>query len=293
MDSLLELPGARLRSGRAQRPRGRRESHGPASYTRRILVTNPARTNHNVRSAPGDAARDVWTREVRAQYARFDRRAKAWLDDYTRAGGRVYCASGCFRCCDMPIRLSWAEALTLSESLTPEQHRAVREHARKVWRNAHASRTPDEYVERHRREVGFCPLLDRETGSCTQYADRPTRCRDTYSALPAFLCAPDGPAQLSRSERRRYEQVVRTDPVMDGETHFIAPLEQLSEPAWVAFSKLMRKGLGFELWGDFHYLVAMTMEPDFHAALALRDRKKVIAALRKAGLYHPEIVQVE
>lgn len=258
-------------------------------------MTDTAKTHTPTRPDAAPSAPDLthWPAEVREQYRRFDRRAKAWLEDYTRQGGHVYCASGCFKCCDMPIRLSWAEALTISERLTPDQHRAVREHARKIWRNAHDSRTPDEYVMNHRQGVGFCPLLDRATGACTQYADRPTRCRDTYSALPAFLCAPDGLDRLSRRDRREYDRVVRTDPVMDGVTHFIAPLEEMSEPAWVKFARLMRRDLGFELWGDFHYLVTMTREPDFVAALALRDRKQVVQALKKTGLYHPEIVQVE
>lgn len=229
---------------------------------------------------------------MRRAYARYDRQAQAWLAAYTARGGRVYCASGCFRCCDMPIRLSWPEALTIAGSMTEPQHRAMAAHARKVWHNAHHSRSAEEYVENHRRQVGFCPLLDRESGACTQYADRPTRCRDTYSGLPARFCAPGGVEQLRGEARRRYRQLVRTDPAMDGQSHFLAPLEDLSLPIWEAFSKMMRRDLGFELWGDFAFLVCMTREPAFVEALGLRTPRKVIAALRKAGLYHPEIVQV-
>lgn len=232
-------------------------------------------------------------REVRREYTRYDSRAKAWIESYTAKGGRLYCASGCFRCCDMPIRISWLEALTIAQSMTEEQFDAMTEHARKVWRNAHASEDGDAYVASHRKHVGFCPLLDRETGSCTQYANRPTRCRDTYSGLPARFCAPDGLQRLSRGERREYARTVREHPAMDGESHFLAPLEDLSLPAWKKFSEVMRRELGVEVWGDFAFLVAMTREEDFRDALKLRNKRAVIGALKGARLYHPEILQIE
>ncbi|AFZ68645.1 YkgJ family cysteine cluster protein [Deinococcus peraridilitoris] len=232
-------------------------------------------------------------REVRKQYARYDERARSWLSAYTGRGGRVYCASGCFRCCDMPIRLSWPEALTIAQSMSEDQHRDMHAHARKVWANAHCAKNLDEYVRGHRSQVGFCPLLDRATGSCSQYADRPTRCRDTYSGLPAQLCAPGGVEGLKGQARRDYQREVRTNPAMDGHSHYLAPLEDLSLPAWDRFGAMMRRELGFELWGDFAFLVCMTREEDFVKALQERDPGKVIRALRKAGLYHPEIVQIE
>lgn len=230
--------------------------------------------------------------EVREALGGYDRRAKAWLDAYTKRGGRVHCASGCFACCDMPIRISLAEALAIGEVMTPAQHDAMRAHAAKVWDNAHAARDGDDYVRGHRANVGFCPLLDRASGRCTQYENRPARCRDTYSGLPARFCAPDGLARLTRDERRAYDREVRTNPVMDGESHFVAPLENLSVPAWERFSKAMRRELGFEVWGDFAVIVSLSRDDRFWAALRTGSPKRAIAALSRANLYHPEIVQI-
>ncbi|WP_170130846.1 YkgJ family cysteine cluster protein [Deinococcus yavapaiensis] len=233
------------------------------------------------------------TTEVRRALQRFDSRAATWISRYTARGGKVYCAAGCFRCCDMPIRVSLAEALVVAESLTPSQFEAVEAHAERVWLNAHESRDGDEYVENHRRSVGFCPLLDRETGRCGAYEARPARCRDTYSAMPARFCAPDGLSSLRRSERRAYEQEVRTNPVMDGTSHFIAPLEDLSVPIWETCATLMRRELGFEVWGDFWTLVAYSRDERFWSALRSHSPRSVIAALKRARLYHPELVQIE
>lgn len=233
------------------------------------------------------------TTEVRRALKRFDARAAAWISRYTARGGQIYCAAGCFRCCDMPIRVSLAEALVVADALTPEQFEAVVAHAERVWFNAHDSQDSDEYVENHRRLVGFCPLLDRETGRCGAYEARPARCRDTYSGLPGRFCAPDGLSSLRRSERRAYEHEIRTNPVMDGTSHFIAPLEDLSVPIWETCAALMRRELGFEVWGDFWTLVTYTRDERFWSALQHSSPRSVVAALKRARLYHPELLQIE
>jgi len=193
----------------------------------------------------------------------------------------------------MPIRISLLEALTIADVMTPEQLGDMARHARKVLQNARSSRSLDEYVTNHRRDVGFCPLLNRESGSCTQYANRPTRCRDTYSALPARFCAPDGLRDLTRAELKQYRREVRASPVTDGETHYVAPLEDLSVPAWEQFSRLMRREFGLEVWGDFAVLVTATRQPGVMEAVATGRAERVVRALKQAGLFHPEIVEVE
>ena len=224
-------------------------------------------------------------------YDRFGRRAGDWLERYEARGGRVYCAAGCFHCCDMPIRTNLLEALAVARSLDPARLAAMREHARKVWQNARRGH-PDTYAERHREQVGFCPLLDRAAGTCTAYGVRPTRCRDTYSALPARFCAVGGWEGLSRREREGYARTVARTPGTDGESHYLAPVEDLSLPVWEAGAQLMRELWGVELWGDFAVLVDFTQCPEVWAALESRRPRTVVKALKQAGLYHEEILEV-
>lgn len=233
------------------------------------------------------------TKEVRKAYRKYDEHARDWIEGYTAQGGRIYCQAGCFKCCDMPIRISWAEALTISESLSDEQFLKVQRHAHKVWINAQKSRDSDEYAENHRKFVGFCPLLDKKSGGCTLYGDRPIRCRDTYSGLPAQFCGAGALDKLTPQERKNYQRTVRSGEVFDGYSHYIAPLEDLSLPAWKRFSLIMKREMGLEVWGDFWYLVTMTRNPEFVQALTLKNRKKVVQELQKIGLYHEEIVQVD
>jgi Fe-S-cluster containining protein len=229
---------------------------------------------------------------VTRAYADFEARAQTWTARYQARGGRVHCAAGCFGCCDMPIRISLAEALTLSEVLPDSQFEAMRGHARKVLANARTARSPDQYVEQHRAQVGFCPLLDRENGRCTQYERRPTRCRDTFSALPARYCAAGAWTRMDRAERREYRQEVAATPGTDGQTHYIAPLEAMSEPVWDVCAREMRRAWGLEIWGDFAVLVALTGEPGLREALESRSPRRVWAIIEAADLDHPEVIEV-
>lgn len=248
---------------------------------------------HPDRRAPvhARATEDV-TAPVRQGYARYARQAQQWRSGYESRGGRVYCGAGCFACCDMPIRVSLAEALITAQVLDREKASAVEEHARAVLHNARTARSEEEYVARHRQEVGFCPLLDRRSGSCTEYESRPTRCRDTFSALPARYCAAGTWESLTRREREAYRREVRSTPGTDGELHFIAPLEHLSEPVWASAARSMRRAWGLEVWGDFWVLTTLARDPAFMARVEAGDARGAWQAARRLRLAHPTLLEL-
>ncbi|WP_161883267.1 YkgJ family cysteine cluster protein [Deinococcus alpinitundrae] len=227
---------------------------------------------------------------VKAAYARYEQEAGQFLQDYTAAGHPVYCGAGCFGCCNMPIRLSLAEAALIASVLTPEEARKVEKHARKVLHNARTAPDEDEYVRRHRAQVGYCPLLGAD-GACTRYAVRPTRCRDTFSAMPAVYCQEGTWDAMTRPERREYLREVRRTPGTDGETHFIAPLEEMSEPIWERCSRAMRRAWNLEAWGDFWVLTTLAAQPGFMAAIERGDKGAALKEARQAGLEHPELIE--
>lgn len=242
-------------------------------------------------AAPSSLARV--TGPVERGYAAYARRAQTWTARYQAGGGRVFCGAGCFACCNMPIRVSLAEALLTAGALEPEQAVAVAAHARRVLHNARTAPGEEAYVERHRREVGFCPLLDRQTGSCTQYAARPTRCRDTFSALPARYCEAGAWEEMTRREQAEYRREVARTPGTDGELHFIAPLEHLSEPVWAAAAKAMRAEWGLEVWGDFWVLTTLARDAAFLAQVERGDARGAWRAARAAGLAHPTVLELD
>lgn len=233
------------------------------------------------------------TEPVRAGYARYAQQAERWLGRYQQQGGRVFCGAGCFACCNMPIRVSLAEALIMTAALSPEQARAVEAHARAAVANARTARSDEQYVQRHRDEVGYCPILNRETGGCSQYEARPTRCRDTFSAFPATYCESGTLERMTRREQAEYRREVARTPGTDGELHFIAPLEHLSEPIWVAAARAMRQEWGLEVWGDFWLLTTLGADPKFMTAVTRGDARAAWQLASGRGLAHRMLLEME
>lgn len=244
------------------------------------------------RASPPPSSPTAVTAPVQQAYARYGRQAGQWTAQHLAKGGEVFCGAGCYFCCDMPIRVSLAEALITAQALTPEQARAFEKHARAVGQNARSARDEDEFVQRHRIEISFCPLLDRETGACSQYDARPTRCRDTFSAFPAHFCACGTWENMTRREQAEYRREVARTPGTDGEVHFIAPLEHLSEPVWAAASKAMRKAWGLEVWGDFWTLTTLARDPQFMAKVQAGDGRGAWSQAKSRGLAHAVTLEI-
>lgn len=233
------------------------------------------------------------TEAIQQRYAQYAQKSARWMENYEARGGKVHCGAGCYFCCDMPIRLSLAEALVMAEALSSAELARVQAHANAVQHNAQTAPNDEAYVERHRREIGFCPLLDRATGSCTQYAARPTRCRDTFSAFPARFCAAGAWESLSQREQAQYRREVARTPGTDGELHFIAPLEHLSEPIWATASKVMRQHWRMEVWGDFWTLTTLAADSKFMSHVEQGNGRSAWQRAKALGLAHPITLEIE
>jgi len=248
---------------------------------------NPSREN------PGTENPDAAvTLPVQRAYRRYAAQADRWTQDYSRRGGTVHCQAGCFHCCDFPVRISLAEGLLTASALSQVQLRAMATRAAEVLANARASQGWDEYFRRHRLEIGYCPLLDPQSGGCTAYEVRPTRCRDTFSALSAHYCRAGTLERMDRREEQAYRTLVARTPGTDGESHYIAPLEDLSEPVGAAASRAMRTEWGLEVWGDFPLLVTLSQDPAFMAAVRGGQAGAARRRARRLGLEHPELLEI-
>jgi Fe-S-cluster containining protein len=230
---------------------------------------------------------------VAQAYAQFDARAALWIEDFTRDGGTVFCKAGCFHCCNLPIQVSLAEALLLASSLSDAQSNAMRARAFEVIENAKSASSWDKYFQSHRERVGFCPLLDANTGMCTAYAVRPGRCRDTLSAMSSRYCQVGTLEQMNRRERTEYDREVAALEVTDGESHYIQPLEDMGESIWKVSSRAMRKAWGLEVWGDFWVLTALATDAAFMLAVRGGRGKAAVKRAKALGLWHFEIVRIE
>ncbi len=227
--------------------------------------------------------------KIARAYERFEQESNTWLKSYTASGGQVFCKAGCFHCCNLPIQVSLAESLYTVSRLEPEQQKAMQTRAYKVIENAKTSESWDMYFERHRQEIGYCPLL--ENGKCSAYDARPARCRDTFSAFDSRFCAVGTLENLSKKEHLEYQRQVRKHPATDGQTHYIQPLEDIGASIWETASQAMRQAWGLEVWGDFWVLTALAADETFMEAIWAGQGKKAISRAKALGLWHLEIVQ--
>ncbi len=229
---------------------------------------------------------------VARAYALYAQQAGSWIQRFGRQGGTVHCRSGCVHCCDFPVRCSLAEALLTASALSPEQLDAMQRRAHEVIANAKTAQSWDEYFQRHRRDIGYCPLLDRQTGACTAYEVRPTRCRDTFSAMNARFCQVGTLEGLNRREQAEYAREVKANPATDGLSHYIAPLEDLSEPIWSEASRAMQGRWGLEVWGDFWVLTTLSQDGAFMAAVRAGQGSRAIKRARALRLWNAEILEI-
>jgi Fe-S-cluster containining protein len=230
---------------------------------------------------------------IQRAYVRYERQSSTWMNRYTRQGGTVFCGAGCFHCCNLPVRVSLLEAILTASALSETQLETVRLHAARVMKNARSATSWDTYFQRHRETVGCCPLLDQTAGTCTAYDVRPARCRDTFSAMHANYCKVGTLERMNRQERARYNREVEANPVTDGLTHYIAPLEDLGEAIWDVASRTMRQEWGLEVWGDFWVLTTLTQDAAFMAVVRAGQVAGARKRARALGLWHVEIVQIE
>ena len=225
-------------------------------------------------------------------YERYGLQASDWIEDFTRQGGRVFCKSGCLHCCNLPIRVSLLEALLTASQLSVSQLESMQTRAHEVIANARTASSWDDYFLSHRQRIGYCPLLDQATGACTAYEVRPGRCRDTYSAMNAHYCTVGTLETMKHRERLEYNRQVEANPVTDGVTHYIAALEDLGTSIWEVASESMRSSWGFEVWGDFWVLTALTQDDGFMAAVRTGQVKVARKRAKTVGLWNIEILEI-
>lgn len=85
---------------------------------------------------------------------------------------------GCFWCCRGEIAVIREEADRLVERATEDQ-------LRRAWKDRDALTSTDNET----RTTAWCPLLDRTTGRCEQYDERPLVCRSYHVVTPPEWCS--------------------------------------------------------------------------------------------------------
>jgi Fe-S-cluster containining protein len=226
-------------------------------------------------------------------YKRYEQQSKTWIQQFIHQGGKVHCQAGCYHCCNLPIRISLAEAIYTNTQLTTNQQEQMQTRAKEIVANAQAATSWENYFQNHREQIGYCPLLEPTTGACSAYEARPGRCRDTFSAFSSQYCQVGTLEQMTPRQYKTYQQEIRANPATDGHSHYIAALEDIGQNIWDIASQEMQQAWGLEVWGDYWVLTALAQNPVFMNTIRAGQRKKAIQQAKKIGLWHIEIVQIE
>jgi Fe-S-cluster containining protein len=111
-----------------------------------------------------------------------------------KTGDKITCAKGCFSCCKEPVYADSAEVRMILDSLTSDRketlHTALLEWHR-LFRIEGFDREDQPSAFRYRPFNLWCPLLDRQTGECTVYENRPKECRLHLTKGPKSHCDDD------------------------------------------------------------------------------------------------------
>jgi hypothetical protein len=231
----------------------------------------------------------MWQRlkdEVRKEHSHFDEEVRAWLDGYTRSGGRVFCDKGCRECCNLAVNCTFTEALCIAETLSEVHVARVREHAGLLRRHIHEAEDLKDYLRMHRQKIGFCPFLE-EDGSCGVYEERPFSCRSLLATQESLWCGADF-TRLSSEEKRAF--IERLDPsVVSFPMHYVAASQERGQELEFRSARRMTEQLGFSFYGSLPFLVFLERELQLSGAM-LEGYEATVLLLERAGLRLPFLI---
>lgn len=195
--------------------------------------------------------------KVRKGQEQLDRMSGDWCSSYTAGGGRIFCARGCQGCCNLVVNTTFPEALRIAQTVTMQQADRIRAHVERLLACSRGVTDLKSYLGLHRREIGFCPLLDEE-GACSVYRERPFSCRALLSTKESRWCGADF-AELSSAEKSAYvDSLDRT--VVSFPLHYVAATQDEGMRLESAILWEMAARFGFSLYGNLPLLICLEHE---------------------------------
>lgn len=213
---------------------------------------------------------------------------RSWSNDYRSTDGAIFCGKGCRNCCSLAVHTGFVEALAIARRLDDAQGQAVEAYAVRLRDLVQEVRELPQYLRLHRKEMGFCPLLN-DAGECSVYSIRPLTCRSLISTKESVWCGIDF-SGVAAAERDAF--IAGLDrKVVAFPSHYVAALQESGKELEDACAKRMRALLGFSLYGNLGILIHLirTSRLDEASLLGPASTADAIAA---AGFNHPLLVTI-
>jgi len=225
---------------------------------------------------------------VKQQQAFLEMFVRSWSDDYRSDNGTIFCGKGCRNCCSLAVHAGFVEALAVARRLSGEQASEVASYAVRLRDLLQGVQELPEYLRLHRKEIGFCPLLN-DAGECSVYAARPLSCRSLISTRESKWCGTDF-ARITPAEKEAFiaglDRKVVAFPI-----HYVAVLQESGRELEEAAAKRMRELLGFDLYGNLGVLVHLILRHGL-AEACLKGAPETARLIAEAGFDNPLLATI-
>jgi Fe-S-cluster containining protein len=227
--------------------------------------------------------------ELQQHHQFMEKLTTALVTDYRARGGEIYCGKGCSNCCSLVVNCTFPEAQLLANRLDEELLQAVDCYVERLRRLASGVTELKDYLRRHRRDSGGCPLLGPD-GACRAYELRPLSCRALLATKESRWCGADF-AELTAAEKGEFvaslDQAVTAFPL-----HYLAATQDAGRELEKQELLSMAREHGFSLYGNMAVLVHMASRWGMAEAFAT-GAETVRELLHLAELDHPLLVDLE
>lgn len=170
----------------------------------------------------------------------------------------IFCAKGCSNCCSLSVNCSFPEAVAIAKELTAEQRQNLVEKLPLLRQISQQAENLKQFLRQFRKQIGGCPFLHPEDGSCRIYPRRPFSCRALLSTRNSSWCAVDF-ADLHPLEKEAF--LSSLDPeVVAFPTHYLATSQELGLELEALAMAAMRDEFGISLSGNLIYQVWLELE---------------------------------
>ena len=177
----------------------------------------------------------------------------------------IYCKKGCSSCCTLTVNCSFSEALAIAKNLPPAYRQTLNEKIPLLQQISRQANDLRHFLRQFRDQLGGCPFLSGDSGSCTIYALRPLSCRALISTRNSSWCAVDF-AGLHPLEKEAF--LSSLDPeIVAFPTHYLAAPQELGLELESFALVAMRDTFGVALSGNLLYLVWLELTHQISAIL--------------------------
>ncbi len=194
---------------------------------------------------------------------------------------QLFCTKGCSNCCTLAVNCSFVEAVAIANNLSADQRQALTAKLPLLRQISQQAENLKEFLRQFRAQLGGCPFLAVEDGSCSIYPLRPLSCRALLSTRNSSWCAVDF-ADLHPQEKEAFLSSLNPE-IVAFPTHYLATSQELGleleSVSMVAmrdtFSVALSGNLIYQVWLETEFQLSKVLAQGFAATRQFIEERKL------------------